>query len=148
MQLCDSLNILWHCPFGIGMKRDLFQSCGQCWLFQICWHIECSTLTALFSRIWNSSGDGITSPLPALFVRMLPKAYLISPSRMSGSKWVTTSSWLSGSLRPFLYSSSVYSCQVFLISSVSVRSSLFLSLLCLSLHEMFPYSLTLFNLVK
>ena len=29
--------------FGIGMKTDLFQSCGHCWLFQICWHIECST---------------------------------------------------------------------------------------------------------
>ena len=25
--------------FGIGMKMDLFQSCGHCWLFQICWHI-------------------------------------------------------------------------------------------------------------
>ena len=32
--------------FGIGMKTDLFQSCGHWWVFQICWHIECSTLTA------------------------------------------------------------------------------------------------------
>ena len=32
--------------FGIGMKTDLFQSCGHCSVFQICWHIECSTLTA------------------------------------------------------------------------------------------------------
>ena len=32
--------------FGIGMKTDLFQSCGHCLVFQICWHIECSTLTA------------------------------------------------------------------------------------------------------
>ena len=32
--------------FGIGMKSDLLQSCGHCWIFQICWHIECSTLTA------------------------------------------------------------------------------------------------------
>ena len=32
--------------FGIGMKTDLFKSCGHCWVFQICWHIECSTLTA------------------------------------------------------------------------------------------------------
>ena len=23
--------------FGIGMKIDLFQSCGPCWVFQICW---------------------------------------------------------------------------------------------------------------
>ena len=28
------------------MKTDLFQSCGHCWVFQICWHTECSTLTA------------------------------------------------------------------------------------------------------
>ena len=41
--------------FGIGMKTDLFQSCGHCWVFQICWHIECSTFTASSSRIWNSS---------------------------------------------------------------------------------------------
>ena len=26
--------------FEIGMKTDLFQSCGHCWVFQICWHIE------------------------------------------------------------------------------------------------------------
>ena len=38
--------------FGIGMKSDFFQSCGHCWVFQICWHIECSTLTALPFRIW------------------------------------------------------------------------------------------------
>ena len=24
--------------FGTGMKTDLFQSCGHCWVFQICWH--------------------------------------------------------------------------------------------------------------
>ena len=46
---------------------------------------------------------------------------------MSGSKWVITPSWLSGSWRTFLYSSSVYSCHLFLISSVSVRSIPFLS---------------------
>ena len=23
----------------------LFQSCGHCWVFQICWHIECSTFS-------------------------------------------------------------------------------------------------------
>ena len=40
--------------FGIGMKTDLFQSCGHCWVFQICWHIEWSTFTASSFRIWNS----------------------------------------------------------------------------------------------
>ena len=55
--------------FGIGMKTDLFQSCGHCWVFQICWHIEWSTFTASFFRIWNSSA-GIPSPPLALLVVM------------------------------------------------------------------------------
>ena len=39
--------VVWALPFlGIGMKIDLFQSCGHCRVFQVCWHIECSTLTA------------------------------------------------------------------------------------------------------
>ena len=100
--------------FGIGMKTDLFQSCGHCWVFQICCHIECSTLKTSSFRIWNRS-TGIPSPPLALFVVMLPKAHLTSHARMSGSRWVITPLWLSGSWRPFLYSSSVYSCHLFLI---------------------------------
>ena len=46
---------------------------------------------------------------------------------MSGSGWVTTPSWLSGSLRSFLYNYSVYSFRLFLVSSASIRSLLFLS---------------------
>ena len=61
------------------------------------------------------------------FVVILPNAHLTSHSRMSGSRWVITPSWLSGSWRSFLYSSSVYSCHLFLISSASVRSIPFLS---------------------
>jgi len=57
---------------------------------------------------------------------MLPKAHLTSHSRMSGSRWVITPSWLSGSWRSFLYSS-VYSCHLFLIALASVKSVLFLS---------------------
>ena len=81
--------------FMIGMKTDLFQSCGHCWVFQICWHIECSTFRASSFRIWNSS-TGILSPPLALFVVMLSKAHLTSHSRMSGSRWVISSLWLSG----------------------------------------------------
>ena len=92
----------------------------------MCWHIECSTFTASSFRIWNSS-TGIPSPPLALFVVMLPKAHLSSHSKMSGSRWVIKPSWLSGSWRSFLYSSSVYSCYLFLISSASVRSIPFLS---------------------
>ena len=58
---------------------------------------------------------------------MLPKAHLTLHSRMSDCGWVITPSWLSGSWRSFLYSSSVYSCHLFLISSASVRSIPFLS---------------------
>ena len=108
------------------MKTDLFPSCGYCWVFQICWYTEGSTLSALSFRIWNSSA-GISSPPLALFIAMLPKSHLTSHSRMSGSRWVTTSLWLSRSLKPFLYSSSVYSYHLFLTSSASIRSLLFLS---------------------
>ena len=57
---------------------------------------------------------------------MLPKAHLTLHSRMSGSRWLTTPSWLSKSLISLLYSSS-YSYHLFLISSASVRCLLFLS---------------------
>ena len=67
------------------MKTDLFQSCGHCWVFQICWHIDCSTLTTSSFRIRNSS-TGISSPPLTLFIAMLPKADLASHSRMSGSR--------------------------------------------------------------
>ena len=120
---CEMSAIVWYFVhylalpfFGIGMKTDLFQSCGHCWVFQICWHIECSIFTESSSRIWNSS-TGIPSPPLALFVVMLSKAHVTSHSRMSGSRWVITPLWLAGLWRSFLYSSSVYSCHLFLISS-------------------------------
>ena len=56
----------------IGMKTDLFQSCGHCRVFRICWHIECNTLTASSFRIWNSS-TGISSPPLTLLIVMFPK---------------------------------------------------------------------------
>ena len=108
--VCEMSTIVWYFEhslalpfFGIEIKTDLFQSCCHYWVFQICWHIECSTFTASSFRIWNSS-TGIPSPPLALFVMMFPKAHLTSHSRMSGSKGVITPSWLSGSWRSFLYS--------------------------------------------
>ena len=122
------------------MKTDLFQSCGHCWVFQICLHIECSTFIASSFRIWNSS-TGILSPPLALFIVMLPKTHLTSHSRMSGSRWVITPSWFPGSWRrSFLYSSSVYSCYLFLISSASVRSIQFLSFIVPILAWNVPFS--------
>ena len=86
--------------FGTGIKTDLFQSCSHCWVFQICWHTECSTLIASSFRIWNSSA-GIPSPPLALFVVMLPKAHLTLHSRMSGSRWVITPLWFIQVIKTF-----------------------------------------------
>ena len=116
------------------MITDLFQLCGHCWVFQMCWHIECSTFTASSFRIffflififtlfyftilywfchtltWIHHGytwdpwNSITST--SLFVVMLSKAHLTSHSRISGSRWVITPLWLSGLWRSSLYSSS------------------------------------------
>ena len=74
--------------------------------FSICWHFECSNFTASSFRIWNSSARILSPPL-ALFIVMLPLAHLTLHSRMSGSRWVITPSWLSGSWRSSLYSSSL-----------------------------------------
>ena len=87
--------------FGIAFLWDWNEN----WLFPVLWpllsspifwHIDCSIFTASSFRIWNSS-TGIPSPPLALFVVMLPKAYLTSYSRKSGCRWVSTPSWLSRS---------------------------------------------------
>ena len=123
-------------------ENGQFQSCGHCWVFQICWHIECNTSTASSFRIWNSS-TGVPSLPLALFIVMLPKAHLASHSRMSGSRWVITPSWLSGSQRSFLYSSSVYYCHLFLIFSASVRYLPFLSFI----EPIFAWNVPLVSLI-
>ena len=123
------------------MKTDLFQSCGQCWVFKICWYIECSTFPASSFRIWNSS-TGIPSPPPSLFVVMLPKAHLTSHLRMSDSSWVITPSWLCHEDH-FSYSSSVYSSHLFFTSSASVRSIRFLSFIVL----IFAWNVPLVSLI-
>ena len=111
--------------FGTAFLWDWNENCP----FPVLWpllsfpnlqDIECSTFTASSFRIWNSSTGIPSSPL-ALLVVMLPKVCLTSHSRMSVFRWVVTPSLLSGTWRSFLYSSSVYSCHLFLISSASVR---------------------------
>ena len=66
--------------FGFAMKIDLFQSWSYCWVFQICWHIECRTLIASSCRIWNSSAGLPSAPL-ALFIVQF------SRSDVSDSLW-------------------------------------------------------------
>ena len=150
VQLCVSLNILWHClscvlghsvvsssvtpwavacqaPLCMGFSRQEYWSglpfCSLCLslgleikvTFPVLWPWMFSKFAGLLSaalshyhllddriwkRIWKSSA-GILLPPLALFVTMLPKAHLISYSRMSGSTWVITPLWLSGLLRYF-----------------------------------------------
>ena len=79
-QLHNSLAL----PFiGIGIKADLFPSCGCCWVFQISQYFECSTLTASSFRIWNSPAEILLSLL-ALLAVMLSKPQLTSHPRISG----------------------------------------------------------------
>ena len=73
----DTALLCYEMKTDLWMKTDLFQSCGHCWVFQICWYIECSTLTASSFRTWNSSAR-IPSPPLALFIVMLPKPHLMS----------------------------------------------------------------------
>ena len=106
MQLCISLNI-----FGIVLLWDWNEN----WPFPVLWPLlSFPDLLAYWVqhfnnisfRIWNRSA-GILSPSLVLLVVMLPEAHLTSHSMLTGSRWVITLSWLSRSLRPFLYSSSV-----------------------------------------
>ena len=69
--------------FGIRMKTDLFQSCGHHWVFQICWHIVCSTLTAWSFRIWNSS----TGIQPVHIYMCVCMCYLLSWVRLFVTPW-------------------------------------------------------------
>ena len=127
MQLCGSLSILWHClSLGLEWKLTFSSPVATAEFSKFAGIIECSTFTASSFRIWNSS-TVIPSPPWALFIVMLSKVHLTSHSRMSGSRWVITPSWLSGLWRSFQDSFSVYSCHLFLISSASVRSIPFLS---------------------
>ena len=103
------------------MKTALFQSSGHCWVFQICWHIECSTFTASSFRIWNSS-TGIPSPPLALFEVMLSKAHLTSHSRMSGSRWVITPSWFNTSTK-YYFQACIRDPYVLLKGTISIKES-------------------------
>ena len=89
--ICEISAIVWLCSlalpfFGVGMKMDLFKSCGHCWVFQI------FILSAALSQ-HHLLGSEIAQL--ALFIVILLKAHLTSHSRMSGSRWVITPLWLS-----------------------------------------------------
>ena len=119
------------------MKTDLFQSCGHCWVFQICWHIECSTFTASSFRIWTSS-TGIPSPPLALFVVMLSKAtWLHIPGCLALGEWPHHRDYLG---REALFCT-VLLC--ILATPASVRSIPFLSFIV----PIFAWDVTLVSLI-
>ena len=98
--------------------------------------LECKVKWALGSITTSKANGGDRIPAE-LFQILKDDAVKVLHSNSA----VTTASWLSRSLRTFSCSSSVYSCYLFLIFSASVRSLLFCPLLCLSLHEIFPWYL-------
>ena len=51
--------------FGVGMKTDLFQSCSHCWVFQICCHIEHSTLTVIIKMAGREQSILKSNLIPA-----------------------------------------------------------------------------------
>ena len=116
----------WHClSLGLEWKLTLSSPVATAEFSKCAGILSAAILTVSSFRTWNNSA-GIPSPPLALFIVILPKVHLTSHSRMSGSRWVITPSWLSGSLRSFL-NSSVFSYHLFFIFSASVRSIPFLS---------------------
>ena len=77
--------------FGIAFIWDLneilFQSFGHCWVFQICWCIDCRTFSASSFRIWKSSAGIPSSPLPLLEWCFLRPTWLCIPGCLALSEW-------------------------------------------------------------
>jgi len=100
MQLCGSLNILWHC-ISLGLEWKLtFSSPVATAEFSKFAGILSAALSRHYLLGFDSS-TGIPSPPLGLFIVMLPKAHLTSDTRMSGSRWVITPLSLSVSLWSF-----------------------------------------------
>ena len=141
MQLCGSLCIPWHC-LSLGLKWKLtFSSPVATADFFNCWYIEWSIFSASSFRTWNSS-TGIPSPLLALFTVMLANWFRILGCLALG-EWSHHIDYLGHEDFFFLYSSSMYSCHLYLISSASVRSIPFLSFIVL----IFAWNIPLVSLI-
>ena len=90
VQLCCSLNILWHClSLGLEWKLTFSSPVSTAEFSKFA-----GRLSAALSQ-HHLSGFQRAQLEFHLFVVMLSKAHLTSHSRMSGSKWVITPSWLS-----------------------------------------------------
>ena len=76
--------------FGIGMKADLFQSCGYCWVFQTCWHIECSTVRPSPFRIWSRQESElmlVTDQLEPVFLTTAASFWFSFKKMMASRYW-------------------------------------------------------------
>ena len=76
------IDFIWNCN-----EIWLFQPCGHCRVFQICWHIECSPFTASSFRIWNSSTGIPSPPLALLIVMLLRPTWLHIPEYLVLGEW-------------------------------------------------------------
>ena len=77
--------------FGITLLWDwngnFFQSCVHCWVFQICWGIECSTSAASF-RIWNSSAQSHSQSQKASMASLILQSSLVQRPELN-QNWPT-----------------------------------------------------------
>ena len=143
VRLYRSLNILWHYPSS-GLEWKLtFSSPVATAGFSKFADILSVALTGASFRILNSKA-GIPGPPLAFFIVMLPEAHLTSHYRMSGSEVSDHTLMVIGSLRPLLYSSSVYFWHLFLMSSASVRHFPFLSFMVPILAQNVPLTSPIF----
>ena len=105
VHLCHCLNILWHC-LSLGLEWKLiFSSLVAAAEFSKFAGILSAELSQYHLLEFEIALLEFHHLQLALFIVMPPKAHLTSHIGMSGSRWVMTPSWLSGSLRSFLYSS-------------------------------------------
>ena len=108
MQLCSCSSILWHyLSLGLEWKLTFSSPVATAEFSKFADILRQHFHSIIFQDLKELHRNSITST--TLFLVMLSKAHWASHSRMSGSRWVITPSWLSWSLRSFLYTSSVYS---------------------------------------
>ena len=107
LPVCKMSVIVWYFEhslallfFGIGMKTDLFQFCGYCWVFQICCHIVSESCSVVSNSLqphglwspWNSLGQntgmGSLSLLQGVFPTQGPNPGLLHAGRFFTS-WAT-----------------------------------------------------------
>ena len=116
----------WNCSVAwTFFNTVLLGNWDEDWPFPVLWSLLAfpnfltywvEHFNTIIFQVLNSF-VGILSPPLALLAAVLFKTHWSSHSRISGSEWETTPLWLSGSLRYFLYSSSVYFFHLLLVYS-------------------------------